>query len=93
LQQSPFDNLESTYEYICLLQRALADAQGAIEEDIRIAKADEAERRLQALQIVSYKLQSLDEHVCASRRLVNDLRTLRRVLLAERESASHVPLR
>ena len=90
MRQSPFESLESTYEYICLLQRALADAQGAIEEDIRIAKADGAERRSQALQIVSYKLQALDEHVDASRRLVNDLRTLRRILLGERNALNQI---
>ena len=90
MHANPFDNLESTYEYICLLQRALVDAQSAIDEEIRSATAEGANRRLQAVQIVSYKLRSLDDHMTASRRLVNDLRTLRRILLGERQAASRV---
>ncbi|HUE85433.1 MAG TPA: hypothetical protein VMO26_05085 [Vicinamibacterales bacterium] len=83
--ENPFDSLESTYEYICLLEEALAEAREVIEDDARAARSDGAARRLQALQIVSHKLHSLNEHMHASRRLLNDLRTLRRLLLGERE--------
>ena len=88
--RNPFDSLESTYEYIRLLEEALAESRGTIEEDAVAARADGAQRRLQALQIVSHKLQALNEHMHASRRLLNDLRTLRRMLLAERETARQV---
>ena len=41
-------------------------------------------RRLQAMQLVSYKLNKLADHVNGSRSVLNDLRTLRRLLLRER---------
>jgi hypothetical protein len=80
---NPFDSLESTYEYIRLLQDALKEALDSIENETITAQRDGADRRLQALQIVTYKLQLLDDHMAASRRLVKDLRTLRRILLGE----------
>jgi hypothetical protein len=87
---NPFDSLESTYEYVCLLEEALADARATIVDDARNAASDGAERRQQALQIVGHKLHLLNEHMHASRRLLNDLRTLRRMLLGERETSRHV---
>jgi hypothetical protein len=83
--QNPFESLESAYEYICLLETALDEARGTVEEQARTSEVEGADRRLQALQIVMYKLHSLNEHMHASRRLLNDLRTLRRILLGERE--------
>jgi hypothetical protein len=43
-----------------------------------------AGRRKQALQLVSFNLSKLNSHITASRRVLNDLRTLRRLLLEER---------
>jgi hypothetical protein len=48
------------------------------------AKSERAERRLEALQLVTYKLEQLSRHIDTSQRLLNDLRTLRRLLLGER---------
>ena len=39
----------------------------------------------EALQLVSYNLAKLTLHITTSRRILNDLRTLRRLLLAERQ--------
>jgi hypothetical protein len=38
------------------------------------------------LQLVNYKLDKLSSHIAASRRILNDLRTLRRLLLEERKT-------
>jgi hypothetical protein len=38
-------------------------------------------RRLDALQIVAHKLETLELHLTKSRRILNDLRFLRRLLL------------
>lgn len=84
---NPFDSLESAHEYVCLLQEALEEARQAIETDTEIAGAEGADRRVQALRVVSYKLSSLAAHMHASRRLLNDLRTLRRMLLGERQGS------
>jgi hypothetical protein len=47
------------------------------------ARKIEAARRLDALQLVTYKLERLHHHLDGSRRLLNDLRMLRRVLQAD----------
>jgi hypothetical protein len=45
---------------------------------------DRADRRKEALLLVSYNLAKLNLHITTSRRILNDLRSLRRLLLAER---------
>jgi hypothetical protein len=83
-------------EYVGLLREALQEARGTIDEDIALAEGEGAARRREALHIVGYKLDRLAHHVSASRRLLNDLRTLRRLLLSEREgapTAQPVPVR
>jgi len=55
-----------------------------VEAEIALAERESAERRKEALLLVSYSLAKLNLHITASRRLLNNLRTLRRLLLAER---------
>ena len=81
---SPFPSLESAQEYIALLGTAVDDARNDIQDDIDTAGQEHAERRVEALHLVNYKLHQLQNHVTATGRLLNDLRTLRRLLLSER---------
>ena len=93
--ETPFDSIEGALEYVGLLREALQEARGTIDEDIALAEGEGATRRREALHIVAYKLDRLAHHMSASRRLLNDLRSLRRLLLSEREGASQalpVPL-
>jgi hypothetical protein len=84
-RETPFDSVESAHEYLRLLSEAMIEAKGDIEGDI-VAQADSNDpRRLEALRLVLYKLDKLEHHIKASRRVLNDLRTLRRLLLHERE--------
>jgi hypothetical protein len=85
-QETPFDNIESSHEYVAMLAEALAEARQEIEEEIRLAEKEgsAAERRKQALLLVSYNLDKLNLHMASSRRILNDLRSLRRLLLSER---------
>ena len=82
--ETPFDNIEGAAEYVTLLAEAIAEAEAAIQEDIAEARDHGAVRRVQALRMVAFKLEKLGGHVISSRRLLNDLRTLRRLLLGER---------
>jgi len=82
--ETPFDNIEGSHEYVALLAEALREARRDIEAEIALAEGDGAERRKEALLLVSYNLAKLNLHIAASRRILNDLRTLRRLLLAER---------
>jgi hypothetical protein len=82
--ETPFDNIEGSHEYVALLAEAVDEARRDVESDIAAAERDGAERRKQGLLLVSYNLAKLNLHITTSRRILNDLRTLRRLLLAER---------
>jgi hypothetical protein len=69
---------------VSLLAEAIEEAEAAIREDLAEAQAQGAKRRGQALHVVAFKLEKLHAHVTASRRILNDLRSLRRLLLDER---------
>jgi hypothetical protein len=87
-RETPFDSIESAHEYVSMLVEALEDAKRSIKDDVESAtRIGGLERRIQALGVVEYKLSKLREHLQASRRILNDLRTLRRLLLGEREEA------
>ena len=88
--ENPFDSIEGAHQYVSLLGETLEQAQGTIQEDIATAHADAAARRLEALLLVNYKLEQLRHHLGASRRILNDLRTLQRLLLGEREGQLEV---
>ena len=82
--ETPFDSIEGSHEYVALLAEALDEARRDVEAEIAVADRDGAERRKQALLLVSYNLAKLNLHITTSRRILNDLRSLRRLLLAER---------
>jgi hypothetical protein len=82
--ETPFDNIESSHEYVSLLAGAIEEALAEVEADIALAGADGAQRRKEALQLVLFNLNKLNGHMTSTRRILNDLRTLRRLLLEER---------
>ena len=81
--ETPFDNIESALEYVNHLLEATREARDQIEMEILRATNPQLARRKQALQLVNFKLDKLSFHIAASRRILNDLRTLRRLLLEE----------
>ena len=85
--ETPFDNIESSHRYVSLLADAIEEARREVEEEIGVSMTEgaSAERRKEALQIVAYNLAKLSLHIKTSGRILNDLRSLRRLLLAERE--------
>ncbi|HTX36164.1 MAG TPA: hypothetical protein VME43_14140 [Bryobacteraceae bacterium] len=82
--ETPFDCIEGSHEYVAMLAEALDEARRDVEAEIAVADRDRAERRKEALLLVSYNLAKLHLHITTSRRILNDLRSLRRLLLAER---------
>ena len=82
---TPFDSIESAQQFVELLVEAVEEARQEVEADVAAAAGGEAERRKQALQLVSYNLAKLSVHLATSRRILNDLRNLRRLLLQERQ--------
>ena len=82
--ETPFDSIEGSHEYVAMLAEALDEARREVEEEVATAEREHADRRKEALLLVSYNLAKLNLHITSSRRILNDLRTLRRLLLAER---------
>ena len=84
--ETPFDSIEGSHEYVAMLAEALDEARRDVEAEIAAAERDGADRRKEALLLVSFNLAKLNLHITSSRRILNDLRTLRRLLLNERGS-------
>jgi hypothetical protein len=86
-RDTPFDSVEGAHEYLGLLSDAVVDAKMEIEADIKAAGDPQFPRRLEALRLVHFKLEKLEQHIRSGRRLLNDLRSLKRLLLDERVEA------
>ncbi len=82
ITENPFESVESAQEFIALLEDAVKEARRDVETEIAAAPED---RRRQALQLIDYHLTKLSVHTAKSRRILNDLRSLRRLLFQERE--------
>jgi formiminotetrahydrofolate cyclodeaminase len=85
--QTPFDSVENAHQYIHLLVEAIAEARAEVAADVEAA-ASRPDRRLEALRVVQFKLDKLEQHLKTSSRLLNDLRSLRRLLFDERPEPS-----
>jgi hypothetical protein len=84
---SPFDSIESAHDFVSLFSDSVADAKRDIECDIQRELKSNAPRRLDALRLAAYNLEKLEVHLNKSRRILNDLRSLRRLLFEERAAA------
>ena len=86
--QTPFDTVENAHDYVRLLVEAIAEAKSEIAADLGAADKAQPERRVEALRLVQFKLDKLEQHLQSSSRLLNDLRTLRRLLFDERPEST-----
>jgi hypothetical protein len=87
--ETPFDSIESSHKYISMLAETIAEVLSEVEADLKQAHPHDAARRKEALQLVTFNLTKLSSHITSSRRILNDLRTLRRLLLEERVMVQH----
>ena len=83
--ETPFDNIESAQQFVGLLIEAIEESRADVDADIARAESNLSERQKQALQLVSDTFAKLSHHMVTSRRILKDLRTLRRILLEERQ--------
>jgi hypothetical protein len=90
MAETPFDNIESAHEYVRLLAETIHEVMAEVGEDIEVARGSGFNRRAEALQLVQFKMAKLNEHMTSGCRILNDLRTLRRLLLEEREQHAKV---
>lgn len=80
---NPFSTIESAQEFVKLLTKTVCDAVGELEARVESESELEISRRLDALRVALYSLNKLEFHMRQSSRILNDLRTLRRLLLPE----------
>jgi hypothetical protein len=85
MSESPFVSLEAAHEYVSLLLEAVQQTRAEVAHDVDVAVAEGQPRRREALQLVAWKLERLEQQLAGSRRLMVDLRRLRRLLLGESE--------
>src|SRR5271165_5858357 len=82
--QTPFDSIEDAHDFMTLLAQTVFETKLDLEADIQKESASDLTRRAEALKLTLYTLNKLEFHMNRSRRVLNDLRTLRRLLFEER---------
>jgi hypothetical protein len=87
LSDKPFASIESAQEFIALLFDTVSEAKHEVETDL-VAPGTEPSRRLEALKLAAVHLHNLEHHLIRTRRILNDLRSMRRLLFDERTLAT-----
>lgn len=83
----PFESIESAHDFLGLLCDAVVEAKQAIDASLQAESNADAPRRMDALRLALYNLEKLEFHFHKSVRILNDLRSLRRLLFEERTGA------
>jgi hypothetical protein len=76
---TPFESIESAQEYLVLLSEVVEESQLTIQADLD-SEVTTPTRQIEALRLAMYNLERLARHLKSSRRILNDLRMLRRIL-------------
>lgn len=79
--EDPFDSIENTREFLTLLAQTIYETRLDMEVDV---EREHVPRRAEALKLALYTLSKLEFHMNRSRRILNDLRSLRRLLFEKR---------
>lgn len=87
---APFSTIENAHEFLGCLGEAIDDAIAEVQQELA-ACAGQQERQVDAWRVVLHTTTKLSGHVRASRRLLNDLRTLRNLLNRTADEACAPP--
>ncbi len=85
-----FDSIESAQDFMKVLADTVLDAMKELNQDQQAALQEGQPRRAQAIELAIFKLKTLGCHVHKSRIILNDLRTVRRLILNERQPKERV---
>ena len=88
--ERPFDSIESAQDFMNVLAETILDVMKDLRRDQDAAMQDGQQRRAQALDLALFKLKMLGCYVHKSRRALNDLRMLRRLILNERATVEQM---
>jgi hypothetical protein len=86
----PFGSIESAHEFMDVLANTIMDVMKELNHHQKAAVRDSEDRRVQAIELAQYKLKMLNCYVHKSRRTLNDLRMIRRLILNERLTVEKV---
>lgn len=86
--ETTFDSIESAHEFVGLLTEAIVEARRDLVADVQRESDSPFPRRLEAMRLALYQVEKLEFHMSKSRRILNDLRCLRRLLLEERTAGA-----
>jgi hypothetical protein len=81
---NPFETIESAQDFLRVLAETIDEARQEIAADLEREMQSPPSRRRRALQIAAYNLDKLGRHMMRNHRILNDLRSLRRLLFDER---------
>jgi len=85
----PFETIESAHDFMALFAEAVSQAKEELQLDVDRESANaDLNRRLDALRMALYNVEKLELHLSRSSRILNDLRTLRRLLFEERSPSA-----
>jgi len=88
----PFGTLESAHDFVTLLTAAVSQSKAELQMDVdRESASADLSRRVDALRVALYNVEKLEVHLARSSRILNDLRTLRRLLFDERATTPSQP--
>jgi hypothetical protein len=88
--ERPFESIESAHDYMDVLAATTLEVLQELKRDRDQALRGGDQRRAQAIDLAIFKLKMLGCYVHKSRRMLNDLRILRRLILNERLSVESV---
>jgi hypothetical protein len=77
---NPFSTIDGAQQYLDLLLEAILETRSDIEAKTVEAEGRHQVRTVEALRLATYKLSKLADHVDCSRKLLNDLTKLERIL-------------
>ena len=82
--EQPFDSIESAYDFMNVLADTIVATLTDLHRDHEFALQEGQTRRARAIELAVFKAKTLNSYVAKSRRTLNDLRTIRRLILNER---------
>jgi hypothetical protein len=82
--ERPFESIESAHEFMDVLAETILDAMSELSQEHNVAMRSGEQRRARAAELALFKLKLLMCHVHKSRRMLNDLRMIRRLMFDER---------
>ena len=85
---APFSTIENAHEFLGFLGEAIDEAIVEVRQELSGCTDFQEERQRDAWRVVLHTTTKLSSHVAASRRLLNDLRTLRNLLDRTADEAS-----